>query len=261
MYMSDKGRAILILLLDSSGPQTIERISDKLNMSPRSVRSYLKEVKEVLEKNGCMLINKPGVGVYAEAGESSKKELKAKLPRENELSANPALRQDYIVGTLLKNRHSYTIQLLADDLYMSKSTIIKDLEEVEKWFHKHKLSLLRKPNYGLSVEGDEFDLRKAIVFYNTRNLPKDCGDSLETCEVSGVDYRIDESVPVAKRDPDIVFISTLVGETDVRKIREAASRIFAPQNLNEEGKSVSDIIREELIIADGAFKTKEEVIA
>lgn len=191
MYMSEKGKLILKLLLDSKEAISMDKIADKLSMSPRSVRTYMKEVGDTLHDLGCILVNKTGVGVYIEVGEEKRKEICSKLSFEECFSSNPVLRQNYIIGTLLKNRYSYTIQLLADDLYVGKGTIIKDIEEVEKWFLKHKLSLVKKPNYGLSVEGNEFDIRNALGYYNEYIL-KHNESSMETEKSFELDYRIDE---------------------------------------------------------------------
>lgn len=191
MYISEKGKLILILLLDSKEAISMDKIADKLSMSPRSVRTYMKEVGDTLYDMGCMLVNKAGVGVYIEAGEEKRKEICRTLPVGESFSINPVLRQNYIIGTLLKNRYSYTIQLLADDLYIGKGTIIKDIEEVEKWFSKHKLSLVKKPNYGLSVEGNEFDIRNALSYYN-KYILKYNESSMMQENFFELDYRIDE---------------------------------------------------------------------
>lgn len=44
MYISEKGKLILKILLDSTESISVDKIGDKLCMSPRSVRTYMKEV-------------------------------------------------------------------------------------------------------------------------------------------------------------------------------------------------------------------------
>ena len=61
---------------------------------------------------------------------------------------------------LSKNKiYPYKLQ---NNLYVSKSTIEKDLQEISKWLEKYDLSLMKKPSIGLYVSGDEENLRNAV---------------------------------------------------------------------------------------------------
>ncbi|MDD3140614.1 MAG: PTS sugar transporter subunit IIA, partial [Lachnospiraceae bacterium] len=67
-----------------------------------------------------------------------------------------------------------TIQLFAEELYVSKNTIQKDLDEIKELLTSVNLELRVKRNSGITIEGNEFYIRQAIIINNnTRYLQKD----------------------------------------------------------------------------------------
>ena len=86
--------------------------------------------------------------------------------------------KDYRIGCilvqiLLGNSKIYPDKF-ADELYVSRSTIEKDLSVVSQWLKKHQLELAKNANNGLYVKGNEEDIRNAVGSLandlNTRNL-------------------------------------------------------------------------------------------
>lgn len=115
------------------------------------------------------------------------KDMHIKNKSEEEFS--PQYRHSYILRTLLKNKYTYTLQLLAEDLYCSKSTIVNDLTCTQKWLENRGLHLRRKQNQGLWVEGNENDYRRAMMDLFSESLGnKDA--NLES-EADKLDYRVD----------------------------------------------------------------------
>jgi transcriptional antiterminator len=209
MYITEKSKLIIRQLLDNLEPVTMTQIAENLNISPRSVRSYMKEVNKILNSLGYTLIKKPGVGVLLVGGKQARKEIYEKLPIEEAYNLNPVLRKNYIIETLLKNRYSYTIQLLADDLQVGKGTIIKDLAEVEKWLDKYRLKLIKKTNYGLSIEGSELDIRNAMGYFNENILNCDKKD-LKSGLYCDLDYRINKEL--------FIKLKNMYPNIDIQKI-------------------------------------------
>lgn len=44
---------------------------------------------------------------------------------------------------------------LTDVMYVSRQTLSSDMRQVEKILEKHQLKLIRRPNYGICIEGCE----------------------------------------------------------------------------------------------------------
>lgn len=189
-FKSGIQKQILSILLDAKEPVTMVKLAEMVSLSEKTVRNYLKDLGEELRKNEIELIKKPNVGVYIQLDDEKRAQLLRDIDsgKNETIEYSPEARRGYILDVLLKTRDTYTIQLLSDDLYCSKSTITNDLVLVEKWLKDHNLELRRKQNQGLWVEGSEEDFRRAMsdLFYEIRE------ESLETeVDESELDNRID----------------------------------------------------------------------
>ena len=51
---------------------------------------------------------------------------------------------------------------------VSEATISADLEAAEEWFEPFNLKIIRKPGYGISIEGREKDFRLALGLLSMR---------------------------------------------------------------------------------------------
>lgn len=182
---------ILSILLEAERPITVSEIAKNIQVSGRTVRNYLNELKEELKKNNITLVKKPSIGVYLDITKEKRQALKSEGKYESKDSYGylPEYRRNYILKTLFKNKYTYTIQLFADDLYCSKSTIVNDLVHVQKWLENRGLVLKRKQNQGLWIEGNEKDYRKAMMdlFFEIN----DNENLNENYEIENLDYRVD----------------------------------------------------------------------
>lgn len=192
MRNKDRLKAQLLeILIESKAPQTCKELSELLGISGRSVRNYIGELTEKLENDGFIIVSKPRVGVYLSGTDEEKQKLKTKIPLYSGKYADysPEYRRRYILKTLFNNKYSYTIQLFADELYCSKTTVVNDLADLELWLSARGLTLLRKQNQGLWIEGDEDNIREAMMdLYHETKLSQELEDALE---IEELDYRVD----------------------------------------------------------------------
>ena len=184
-------KQILLLLIENKNAVTVSTIAAKISMSGKTVRNYLKILQEELMLKDIILVLKPNLGVYLDISDEERsflqKDMHLKDKKEEEFS--PQYRQSYILRTLLKNKYTYTLQLLAEDLYCSKSTIVNDLTCIEKWLENRGLHLKRKQNQGLWIEGNENDYRRAMMdLFSESHGNNDA--NLEN-ESDKLDYRVD----------------------------------------------------------------------
>lgn len=183
---------IMVLLIHSDIPMTIEQLAATIEVSAKTVRNYLNEISEKFRFFGIELIKKPNIGTFIEATPDQRSKLKKNLFLDDINPYSSEYRQKYIVKILLKNRYTYTIQLLADDLYCSKSTIVKDLLPVQEWLSSHDLCLKRKPNQGLWIEGSERAVRDAMMtLFAKASARKEENHDLNFEMIEQLDYRVD----------------------------------------------------------------------
>lgn len=166
--MTSKAARILNLLLGNENRMlTVRQIAGVLRLSERTIATYLKEVYQFCSENEVEVLNKPGVGVGVRAGNS-----RDELLRMTAATQKPYYSAEYqidsIVHTLLTNSSTYTISLFAEDLNVSKNTVESDLQEAEAWLSRFDLSVRKKAGVGISLQGKELDIRRAIVESNRR---------------------------------------------------------------------------------------------
>ncbi|OCL27385.1 hypothetical protein U472_07970 [Orenia metallireducens] len=156
---------IIDILLKTDTIVTIKELANRCSVSSRTIRSDLKQLKVELEKFNIYLYKKPGIGVWLEGDDNDRKFLEEEISQEEieYISLSSTERVKEIIKRLLLNQKDYTIIMLAEELAVSRSTIIKDLLDVEQWLNKYKLNLNRVRNYGIYIQGREIHLREAMV--------------------------------------------------------------------------------------------------
>lgn len=246
MYISDKTVKILDILLLSPKYVTAETLSKRLDMSERTVRVYIKEIRKLIEPMGIVMTSKPGVGIRICADEKKVVELKRVLQGSGSAHGfeTPRQRIGFMLRTLLRTRDYYTMQLLAEDMYVSKRLVAKELADVEVWLKKYKLGLVKKTNLGLRVEGDEFDIRQALVAVSRRMTDKSVFAEVPQAQASQVelDYRYDRQ----KYDA----LSALYRDTDIAGIQEILQKAEAVLDYRLTGESFADMVSYLVILID-----------
>ena len=160
-----RSRKILSVLLKSEKSVIINDLASYFNVSGRTIRNDLNKLEEWLENRSINLVKKPGVGVWVEVDSQKRKILLEKFSQLEDYkdAVSPKKRKEFILKYLLYQHQQYTMQDIADKLFVSRSTIYKDLEEIEDWLSKYDLQLERRQNYGIYVKGDEKNWRKAVA--------------------------------------------------------------------------------------------------
>lgn len=163
---------ILEMLLKSNSPLTAGEIAEKINISSRMVRYRLSPLNEWVEKRGGNICIKPNFGINLEISPSKKNHLLSELSKEIivEKTMLPEDRQDFIKLLLLICDSPITSKQIKFELGISRVTILKDLDCVQKWFNEKNLHLVRKPGYGIKIQGEEANIRNAIVEYLVNKL-------------------------------------------------------------------------------------------
>ena len=174
--------------------QTAEAIAEELGVSSKTIRNQLKNLNELLSEFEVHVESKHGAGYrLAVHNPSRRKELEELMQkRELQESAIPNSSEErvqYLLEYLLNGEGYVKLDDLSELLYISKKTLTNNLKEVECLLGEYNLCLKRKPNYGVRVEGKEFDRRLCIAGYvakKIRLLEKLDGDQDVTEEIQWI---------------------------------------------------------------------------
>lgn len=164
IYLKKRQIKIIEALLYQNRKLTLKQLSEQFNVSIRTIRKDLEAIEEWLKKRGIQLMRDPAEGVWVlyektvNLGDFNQKD-------ESSFNTilNPRDRQALMILHLLNAEKPLTIRELSEKLLISYSTAVKDLKDIDDILTDLGLSLIRKQNYGLRIEGEERSIRKAIT--------------------------------------------------------------------------------------------------
>ena len=174
--------------------QTAEALAEELGVSSKTIRNQLKNLNELLSEFEVYVESKHGAGYRLVVENPSRRKELEELMQKRELqeSAIPNSSEErvqYLLEYLLNAEGYVKLDDLSELLYISKKTLTNNLKEVECLLGEYNLCLKRKPNYGVRVEGKEFDRRLCIAGYvakKIRLLEKLDGDQDVTEEIQWI---------------------------------------------------------------------------
>lgn len=163
--INPRQRNIIFALLESDGRLTIEQLARRCGVTARVIRYNLDTVRAWLRNEGVPLRIRPGFGIEIEAGRAQRKRLLALIdqPEDENLVFSRTQRQHLLLFELLSSPTPLTYQQLAESSGVSRSTIVNDIEEIEKWLGLFSIELKRLPNRGVFLNGGEASRRFALL--------------------------------------------------------------------------------------------------
>ena len=133
----DKKKKLLALLSSANHPVTGKELSSRLNVSDRTIRNYIREINE--EK---LIIQSSSNGYWITVLDSpcNKRKIESSLVYDFS-SQNERLL--YIAERIITSSEEADLYDIADDIYISYSTIEKDLIQIRGIIKDFHLTLLR----------------------------------------------------------------------------------------------------------------------
>lgn len=149
-----------------------ELLAKKMNISSRTVRNELRDMKPELEKEGAQLLSSTKTGYQLQIDDRSRyNAFVASLQQAEAIPATSNDRIRFLLKMLLTNGMNYIkLEELCEQLYISRSRLTADLKEVRAALEGYNLKLVIKPGYGMRIEGDEFDVRLCLSMC----MPQEC---------------------------------------------------------------------------------------
>ncbi|NRR75150.1 transcription antiterminator [Tetragenococcus halophilus] len=159
---------ILQLLLSTDELQTSGEIATNLQLSSKTVQKEMKELNKLLSDKTAIIDSYRGKGYLLRIfDEEQFKHFLRKDTDKNDqvIPTEPEARMQFLMEKLLLQTSYLKIDDLADELFVSRSTLQSDINDIRKIVKKYHLSLEQKPNYGIKITGNEMDIRFCISEY------------------------------------------------------------------------------------------------
>lgn len=168
-------KELLLLLYNSPKQfQTSQELAQRLNLSERTVRTYISRLKGLVSELGGKIEAKQGNGYRLVLDQPKQfesylfKSRLEELQREPDAIDSSSGRRDMIISRLLLNNERLEALELADDLYISESTLKKEIAALKDLLDLYGLKLVTQRKK-LTIQGEEADKRRMILDYFFRN--------------------------------------------------------------------------------------------
>ena len=169
--------AILYYFLDHKDIANGDKIALSVGVSSRTIRNDIKELNTLLVQYDAEIVSEIGICYFLKINDNQKfqnflEEIKAAerfRPLKNIVPSNADERIWYITSQLLihslKEKDLLTTDMLEEQLFISDSTLHKDLQIIKTILKEYGLKISNTKQDGLHIVGDEAKIRFCISQY------------------------------------------------------------------------------------------------
>lgn len=223
---------LLHMLAENKKVLSSEQLALSVGVSSRTVRSDLKELDAMLKTNGAAIAAEAGLGyrlivqneeAFQTFLESIDDDQSSTLSNSRVVPSDPRDRAMYVIHLLLmRSLENRTAPIdpedLADELFISMSTLKKDMKTIDKILKPFDLKVLLSAARGVHIQGDEAKIRYCIseFIFNRSHLTsledtefyEDIFPSQDTAQIRAILLEVMEKYQI--RLTDIAFKNLVV---------------------------------------------------
>lgn len=171
IMIKNKQRDLIALMVCSKNIfKSSAMLAKALSLSDRTVRTYLHDLKSLIEENGAIIVSKQGYGYQLQVKDRTVFNqflIKHHLLDPNQEQVNCrelCQRKHHILNLLLLESQTIDIETLSEQLFISTSQLCKDMQDIKLQLQPFELTL--KKNRSLFyVDGAEKAKRHFIMSY------------------------------------------------------------------------------------------------
>lgn len=169
LYLTARMAEIIKILSSTDKYVTSNELAKKMGVTSRTIREDIKIINDTINKYGTQITPKKSKGYkFFFDSEEQRKLLLNKVETERLMpdvnSVAPEDRVRFIIQKLLCSNQSIKLELLSDELYISDSTIKKDIKIVKETLNQYNITVV-KDNKGIKAKGNEINVRFCISDY------------------------------------------------------------------------------------------------
>lgn len=146
---------------------TVAAFKDKYNVQERSIRLAIKSINDDLMEAGLPTIFENGEGELSieDKDQIDVKEFEKFIQNYNFYSYTMTKNERHtILALILLNGREYiTVDMLKNEIGVSRNTILNDLQELKSWFEDREMTLKAKPHVGYVIDATETQIRENIL--------------------------------------------------------------------------------------------------
>jgi len=212
---------IVKFILNEKSLVSVNVIAKAVNSSEKTVRNEIDLIEPILQNFHLIIVKKPGQGITIEGDPTDKQQLLSYFKSyQNSNYLSPSERKRSILSKLFSENRPLMIKELSLDYYVSRSTITKDIIELNTMLIDFELVVEYQKGEGIIIVGEESSKRKAIAklvpFEEHKNLVKYINDENDSThsfinrfeEALQLDYKKVEEIVAEAENKLGYFFST-----------------------------------------------------
>ncbi|MBD1382388.1 BglG family transcription antiterminator [Metabacillus arenae] len=162
--MNARQQHILKELIATNKPIKGDQLASLIQVTSRTIRNDLKVIDQQLNEAGAKIVSVRNQGYQLDVidEEAFKQFIYNIIEIDDNIPVEPEDRVQCLVKKFLLSPEYLKVEDLADELYVSRSTLKNDLKDVKVILKQYNLDLFQRPKYGLILSGSERNIRFAI---------------------------------------------------------------------------------------------------
>lgn len=158
----DNRLANLLHLFHNTQMMSVNIMAAKLSVSERTIRNDIKQLEQLLE--GCAVIEgtqgKYSLRVY---DQNRFQKVYEELTQADEFLNSAQNRMDYLFGRLMRADMPILTDDIAYEMSVGRTTLVGDLKKLRTELEAYHITIVGKTSKGLSLYGEENDIRKYVL--------------------------------------------------------------------------------------------------
>ncbi|WP_062350583.1 BglG family transcription antiterminator [Bacillus kwashiorkori] len=179
---------------------SFDDLGEILSISPRTVRKEIKDINDLEDMTGLIVLNKRGKGYYISITNQEKYQLFKKNMGNTNIYFdvnNQEERAKQFILLLLNYKDYVSIEEIADQMYVSRTTIMNELGDIRNLLKKYHLMLTTKIGKGVKIAGKERDKRFVFLTLIDEELNEEKVNHFFEWKNSSTDlYGLKEELPI-----------------------------------------------------------------
>ena len=186
IMISELDKNILKRILHAKHPLSGAFLSDACHISINTLRKEITYINDYIKNHGCHIDTQISIGYSIVIDKPAiahpfLQKMMRDISRFEYLNIEDYQKENYIIRRILSSQSTITIESLMDDLFCSKSTILRMIDRCHHYLDTYHLEIRNKRNVGLSIEGKEWYKRMCLInqhkiykhekINNLRNVP------------------------------------------------------------------------------------------
>ena len=256
-FYEENRLARILNIMEQKQSVTVDYLSEKMDVSPKTIKNDIKEINNSLEGHA-IVENKRNSYVFYIFDTDVYEQVKNKVYAHDDFMNSPNSRIVFIMQKLMNTDCPYLTDELAYDMNIGRSTVNGDLKRLRKILEEYEIEILGKTNTGISLNGDELEIRFFILENMYDGIYKDYpldSDLIDAIKQIALEYELD-SVAV---EYFIKFFTVMIDrflngnplsklDKKYEELKESIAYIFAREIANNISKVLMTDLPEEEIL-------------